>query len=177
MQYIQRIWILISFKLPIRFLFSENDLVCIILIIGVACLCIRPLTKQFLLFLVLSTKSHLCVCRFWNGFTSQFQEVSSYDVNDLLIRQTKTSYMSQFCLCWRCTQSGTSSDPDVVLLRWAFWVQGDLILIYYWGRLRSAAPMGGSPCSAVLRHLRVVNALVHVQLNDWAGKQLLALTA
>ena len=26
----------------------------------------------------------------------------------------------------------------------------DLILIYYWGRLCSAAPMGGGPCSAVL---------------------------
>ena len=61
-------------------------------------------------------------------------------------------YMSRFGLCWRCTQSGTSSDPDVVLLRWAFWVQGDLILIYYWGGLRSAAPMGGGPCSEVLRH-------------------------
>ena len=38
----------------------------------------------------------------------------------------------------------------------------DLILIYYWGGLRSAAPMGGGPCSAVLRHLRVANALVRV---------------
>ena len=38
----------------------------------------------------------------------------------------------------------------------------DLILIYYWGGLRLAAPMGGSPCSAVLRHLRVANALVRV---------------
>ena len=55
-----------------------------------------------------------------------------------------------------------SSDPDVILLHWAFWVQGDLILIYYGGRLCSAVPMGGSPCSAVLRHLRAVNALVHV---------------
>ena len=63
---------------------------------------------------------------------------------------TRETYMSQFCLCWRCTRAGTSSDPDVVLLRWAFWVQGDLILIYYWGRLRLAAPMGGDPCSAVL---------------------------
>ena len=35
----------------------------------------------------------------------------------------------------------------------------DLILIYYWGGLCSAAPMGGGPCSAVLRHLRVANAL------------------
>ena len=32
------------------------------------------------------------------------------------------------CLCWRCTRAGMTSDPDVVLLRWAFWVQGDLIL-------------------------------------------------
>ena len=24
------------------------------------------------------------------------------------------------CLCWRCTRAGTTSDPDVVLLRWAF---------------------------------------------------------
>ena len=87
-----------------------------------------------------------------------------------------SSHMSRFCLCWRCTQSGTSSDPDVVLLCWAFWVQGDLILIYYWGGLCSAAPMGGGPCSAVLRHLRVVNALVRMQLNDWAGKWLLTLT-
>ena len=31
------------------------------------------------------------------------------------------------------------------------------------------APTGGSPCSAVLRHLRAANALVCVQLNDWAG--------
>ena len=45
----------------------------------------------------------------------------------------------------------------------------DLILIYYWGRLRSVVPMGGGPYSAVLRHLRAANALVCVQLNDWAG--------
>ena len=38
----------------------------------------------------------------------------------------------------------------------------DLILLYYWGGLHSAAPMGGGPCSAVLRHLRAANALVHV---------------
>ena len=69
-----------------------------------------------------------------------------------------------------------SSDPDVVLLRLVFWVQGDLILIYYWGRLHSVAPTGSGPCSAVLQHLRAVNALVRVQLNDWAGKWLLALT-
>ena len=85
-------------------------------------------------------------------------------------------YLSRFGLCWRCTRSGTSSKPDVVLLRWAFWVQGDLIVIYYWGGLRSVAPTGGSPCSAVLRHLRVVNTLVRMQLNDWVGKRLLALT-
>ena len=84
--------------------------------------------------------------------------------------------MSRFSLCWGCTRSGTSSDPDVVLLCWAFWVQGDLILIYYSGRLRSVVPMGGGPCSAELRHLRAVNALVCMQLNDWAGKWLLALT-
>ena len=70
--------------------------------------------------------------------------------------------MSPFCLCWRCTRAGMLSDPDVVLLHWTFWVQGDLILIYYWAGLRSAAPTGGSPCSAVLRHLRAANALVHV---------------
>ena len=69
-----------------------------------------------------------------------------------------------------------TNDPDVVLLRWMFWVQGDLILIYYWGGLCSVAPTGSGPCSTVLRHLRVVNALVRVQLNDWAGKWLLALT-
>ena len=80
-----------------------------------------------------------------------------------------TPIMSRFCLCWRCTRAGMLSDPDVVLLRWAFWVQGDLILIYYWGGLRSAAPMGSGPCSAVLRHLRVANALVCMQLSDWAG--------
>ena len=84
-------------------------------------------------------------------------------------------YMSRFGLCWRCTWSGMSSNPDVVQLHWAFWVQGDLILIYYWGRLRSAAPMGGGPCSAVLRHLMAVNTLVRMQLNDWVGKWLLAL--
>ena len=82
--------------------------------------------------------------------------------------------MSRFCLCWRCTRAGTLSDPDVVLLHWAFWVQGDLILIYYWGGLRSAAPMGGGPCSAVLRHLRAANALVHVQLSNWAGNTAMA---
>ena len=38
----------------------------------------------------------------------------------------------------------------------------DLILIYYLGGLRSAVPTGGGPCSAVLRHLRAANALVHV---------------
>ena len=38
----------------------------------------------------------------------------------------------------------------------------DLILLYYWGRLRSAAPLGSGPCSAVLRHLRAANALVRV---------------
>ena len=50
--------------------------------------------------------------------------------------------------------------PDVDLLCWALWVQGDLILIYCWGGLHSAVPTGGGPCSAVLRHLRVVNTLV-----------------
>ena len=45
----------------------------------------------------------------------------------------------------------------------------DLILIYYWGGLCSAAPTGSGPCSAVLRHLRAANALVHVELNEWAG--------
>ena len=38
----------------------------------------------------------------------------------------------------------------------------DLILIYYWGRLCLVAPTDGSPCSAVLRHLRAANTLVHV---------------
>ena len=38
----------------------------------------------------------------------------------------------------------------------------DLILIYYWGRLCLAVPMGGGPCSAVLRHLRAANALVRI---------------
>ena len=38
----------------------------------------------------------------------------------------------------------------------------DLILIYYWGGLRSVAPTGGSPCSTVLWHLRAANALVRV---------------
>ena len=57
--------------------------------------------------------------------------------------------------------AGTSCDSDVVLLRQAFRVQCDLILIYYWGGgLRLAVPMGGGPCSAVLRHLRAVNPLV-----------------
>ena len=32
------------------------------------------------------------------------------------------------CLCWRCTRAGTTSDPNVILLHWVFWVQGDLIL-------------------------------------------------
>ena len=34
------------------------------------------------------------------------------------------------------------------------------------------ASTGGDPCSAVLRHLRAVNALVRVYLNDWVGKRL-----
>ena len=38
----------------------------------------------------------------------------------------------------------------------------DLILLYYWGGLCSAAPTGSGPCSAVLRHLRAANALVRV---------------
>ena len=45
----------------------------------------------------------------------------------------------------------------------------NLILLYYWGGLRLVAPMGGSPCSAVLLHLRVANTLVHINLNEWAG--------
>ena len=53
-----------------------------------------------------------------------------------------------------------TNDPDVVLLPWAFWVQGDLILIYYWGGLCLVAVMGGSPCSAVLRPLWAANAMV-----------------
>ena len=53
-----------------------------------------------------------------------------------------------------------SGNPDVILLHWTFWVQGDLIFIYYWGRLCLAVPMGSGPCSAVLQHLRAVNALV-----------------
>ena len=100
----------------------------------------------------------------------------AHGVSRCCTRAKLMEYMSRFSLCWRCTRSGMSSDPDVVLLHWAFWVQGDLILIYYWGGLCLAAPMGSSPCSAVFRHLRVVNALVRMQLNDWAGKRLLALT-
>ena len=38
----------------------------------------------------------------------------------------------------------------------------DLILLYYWGGLCLAAPMGSGPCSAVLRHLRAANALVRI---------------
>ena len=38
----------------------------------------------------------------------------------------------------------------------------DLILLYYCGGLCSVAPMSGGPCSAVLRHLKAANALVHV---------------
>ena len=59
-------------------------------------------------------------------------------------------YISWFCLCWRCTKVGTSGDPDVVLSHQAFWGASDLILLYYWGGLRSVVPMGGGPCSAVL---------------------------
>ena len=81
------------------------------------------------------------------------------EVLDSAFQQKTEIYVSRVCLCWRCTRAGKSGNPDVVLLCWAFWVQGDLILIYYWGGLHSAAPTGGSPCSAVLRHLRVVNAL------------------
>ena len=53
-----------------------------------------------------------------------------------------------------------TSDADVVLLHWAFWVHGDLILIYYWGRLHLVVPMGSGPCSTVLRPLWVANAMV-----------------
>ena len=60
--------------------------------------------------------------------------------------------------------------PDVVLLRWAFKVPGDLIFIYYWGELHSVVPMGSGPCSAVLRHLRTFNALVCILQNDWVCK-------
>ena len=56
--------------------------------------------------------------------------------------------------------AGMSGNPNVILLRRVFRVQRDLILIYYWGGLCSAAPTGSSPCSVVLRHLRAVNALV-----------------
>ena len=90
-------------------------------------------------------------------------------VETLRKSRKRIEYLSWFCLCWRCTRAGTLSDPDVVLLRWAFWVQGDLILIYSWGGLCSVAPMGGGPCLAVLRHLRAANALVRVQLSHWAG--------
>ena len=75
--------------------------------------------------------------------------MNDYSVNGHLIPNSFVR-VSRFGLCWRCTQLGTSSNPDVVLLRWAFWVQGDLILIYYWGGLCSVAPMGDSPYSAVL---------------------------
>ena len=64
------------------------------------------------------------------------------------------------CLCWRCTWAGTAGDPMWSYHAGAFWVRGDLILIYYWGGLHLAAPTGGGPCSAVLRHLRAANALV-----------------
>ena len=53
-----------------------------------------------------------------------------------------------------------TSDPDVILLRWAFWVQGDLILFITgagstWQCLQAAvlAPL-------VLQPLWVANALV-----------------
>ena len=32
-------------------------------------------------------------------------------------------HVSRFCLCLRCTRVGMYGDPDVVLPRWAFWVQ------------------------------------------------------
>ena len=70
------------------------------------------------------------------------------------------NYVTVFSLL-EMHMAGTSSDPDVVLLHRALKVQCDLILIYYWGGLCSAMPTGGSPCSAVLRHLRAVNTLVH----------------
>ena len=64
------------------------------------------------------------------------------------------------CLCWRCTRAGTTSDPDVLLRHWAFWMQGDLILFITgagsaWQHLWAAvlAPL-------VLQPLWVANAMV-----------------
>ena len=51
------------------------------------------------------------------------------------------------CLCWRCTRAGTTSDPDVVLLRWAFWMQGDLILFITGVGSTQMAPMDSDICS------------------------------
>ena len=76
--------------------------------------------------------------------------VHSDNIPTVAVINDKFAHMSRFCLCWRCTRAGMSGDPDVILLHWAFWVQGDLILIYYWGGLCSAVPTGGGPCSAVL---------------------------
>ena len=104
-----------------------------------------------------------------HSHSSQIQQTTPHIVNPMSPTMRKNyikdraqaavTYVT-VCLCWRCTWAGMTSDPDVVLLRWAFWVCGDLILIYYWGGLHSAAPMGGGPCSAVLQPLWAANAMV-----------------
>ena len=43
---------------------------------------------------------------------------------------------------------GMSGDPNGCPYSPGVLGASDLILIYYWGGLRSAAPMGGGPCSA-----------------------------
>ena len=59
-----------------------------------------------------------------------WQQVSCFWAEIRVIIQSVivTQIYVTVCLCWRCTRVGTTSDPDVVLLCWAFWVQGDLIL-------------------------------------------------
>ena len=47
------------------------------------------------------------------------------------------SYLCNSLSLLEMHSAGMTNDPDVVLLRWAFWMPGDLILIYYWGGLCS----------------------------------------
>ena len=82
-------------------------------------------------------------------------------------------YMSWFSLCWRCTWSGMSGDRDVILLRWASWVQYLFITGAGSTRWRLWVAVLAPQYS---QYLRAVNALVYMQLSNWARKQLLALT-
>ena len=66
--------------------------------------------------------------------------------------------------------SVSDRQPDVVLSRQAPLVQVWPNTIYYWGGLCVVVPTGSGPCSAGTLTLSVPNALVHNELNYWAGR-------